>query len=228
MDIQQLSFVELRHIAKTFNLPRSSTKQQMVKVIEEHYHKLQKFICYNYIRQLGHQGKDGRTFLATDSQQREVAVKIFKPSKSTKQIEKEATLQQQVADAGIAPKVYDYSGAGKYIVMEKLDDNLYDLFCKQKGQLTVKQQKHLIQLFKALDKTGVFHGDPNPLNFMYKNKKLYIIDFGFAKPITTDLRRKYGDTPNLKMMTQGIVLKLRQVYTECTLKHLSKWCFIKQ
>lgn len=226
MDIQQLSVYELQRIATTFNLPVTRSKKKMIQIIEDHYYKLQRFISYTYVRQLGHEGKDGRTFLALDKNDQEVAIKIFKHNKSSRQIEKEATLQIQASKAGITPKVIEYDGRGKYIVMEKLDINLYDLFCKQGGKLTLKQQKDIVSIFKKLDKAGVFHADPNPLNFMYKKNKLYIIDFGFAKPITKTLEDRYGSNPNVKYMCQGLLLKLKQIYPSVRLSHIEPLCFL--
>jgi len=221
-EIKDLSMTELRRIAKQFSLTTSRKKEELIHVIEQHYYNLQRFISYRYVRQLGHEGKDGRTFLAINKDGKEVAIKIFKPTKSTRQIEREATLQQQVAEYSLAPSVIEFNGKGKYIVMEKLDTNLYDLFCRQQGQLTNKQQKDLLQLFRALDTTGVFHADPNPLNFMYKGSRLYVIDFGMAKKMPKDL----GKQPNLKYMTQGLVLKLREIHPSTTLSLLSEHCFI--
>lgn len=223
MDIQQLSLKELYQIANAFSLTRSSKKSEMVKIIENHYYELQRFISYKYIRQLGHEGKDGRTFLALDKSNKEVAIKIFKPNKSTRQIEQEASFQSHASTFNITPKVIEYNGRGKYIVMEKLDTTLYSLFRKQDGQLTLKQQQQLISLFKVLDKTGIFHADPNPLNFMYKRNKLYIIDFGFAKSITTRVKQSYGENPNLKYLTRGLCLKLRKLYPKAELRLLESY-----
>lgn len=226
MDIQNLPLQELHSIGNTFNLPIYHSKKKMLQVIEDHYYKLQRFMSYRYIRQLGHEGKDGRTFLALDEKQNEVAIKIFKSNKSSRQIEREAMLQTKSSTIGITPKVIEYNGKGKYIVMEKLDTNLYDIFCKQEGRLTLKQQRDIVNIFKKLDKVGVFHADPNPLNFMYKKNKLYIIDFGFAKPITKTLQDRYGLNPNVKYMSQGLVLKLKRIQPKIKLSYLEKFCFL--
>ena len=46
---------------------------------------------------------------------------------------------------------------------------------------------------------------------MYKNKKLYIIDFGMSKEIDDKLTKKLGtETPNIDIMTLGFVLKLKE------------------
>ena len=47
---------------------------------------------------------------------------------------------------------------------------------------------------------------------MLKNKKIYVIDFGFAKEINNRLIKKLGtDTPNIKIMTLGLILKLKEL-----------------
>jgi hypothetical protein len=46
---------------------------------------------------------------------------------------------------------------------------------------------------------------------MYKDKKLYIIDFGMSKEIDEKLIKKLGTkTPNLDLMTLGFILKLKE------------------
>ena len=139
-------------------------------------------------------------------------MKTFKKTKSSDTLKKEAMLQQKAADFGLAPKVIDTDTVSKYIVMEKLDTHLLDYLNNQKGIFTQKQQKQIIQIFKGLDKSGVFHGDSNILNYMYKNNKLYIIDFGFAKEIDSNLVAKLKTkNPNIDIMTLGFILKLKEM-----------------
>ena len=96
--------------------------------------------------------------------------------------------------------------------MEKMDKHLLELIKEQEGILSKQQQKQIISIYKKLDKAGVFHGDANLLNYMYKSNKLYIIDFGMAKEITTALVKKLGtETPNMQIMTLGLALKLREM-----------------
>ena len=71
--------------------------------------------------------------------------------------------------------------------MDKLDKNLFDILKENKGKLSLKTQKRMIEIFKKLDEIGVYHGDPNPLNFMEKDGELYIIDFGFGSKIDEKL-----------------------------------------
>jgi predicted Ser/Thr protein kinase len=223
-ELENLSSSELKKIATKFEIPICSTKTNLIKNIYDRYCDIKKYVSYTYVRQLGHEGKDGRTFLAIDDEKNEVAIKIFRKNKSSSSIEKEARLQIIAADYGISPKVINYDGEGKYIVMEKLDINLFDCFREQNGQLTSSQQKAVIKLFRKLDECKVFHGDPNPLNFMKKGNKWYIIDFGFAKAINEKNILRYGETPNMKFMPLGFKLKLRGIYSKCTLEYIEKYC----
>jgi hypothetical protein len=83
---------------------------------------------------------------------------------------------------------------------------------EQNGNITEIQQKQIIKIFKLLDKAKVFHGDSNILNYMFKGKKLYIIDFGMSQLIDEKLIKKLGiDTPNLTLMNLGFILKLKEL-----------------
>ncbi len=71
---------------------------------------------------------------------------------------------------------------------------------------------NLCVIFEKLDEVKVFHGDSNILNYMIKNDKVYIIDFGFSREITDRLVKKLGtDTPNTNIMTLGLILKLKEL-----------------
>ena len=137
-------------------------------------------------------------------------MKTFKKNKSSKNIKKEAFLQQKASEFDIAPKVIDVDTISKYIVMEKMSSHLYE-YIKKDGKLTEKQQKQIIRIYKGLDDAKIFHADSNILNYMYKDKKLYIIDFGMSKEIDEKLIKKLGTkTPNLDLMTLGFILKLKE------------------
>lgn len=223
IQFEQQTVRELRACAKDLGLPIPKTKKQLVQLLTQHYHDAHKFMHYDYVRQLGHEGKDGRTFLAKHIDTgKEYAVKIFKKEKSPIAIRREARLQQQASEAGLAPAVHDVDGDGRFIVMDVLDTNLFDLFRQQGGTLTVKQQKDVLHLFDQLDAIGIFHQDPNLLNFMYKGKKLYIIDFGMAKTITSAVRSRFGPTPNKNYMPLGFYLKATQIHPQCTLSYIKK------
>jgi len=221
-DLDLLTLSELRVIANQFNL-EGRTKRQLTESIRTHYFELKKYMSYKYVCQLGREGKDGRTFLARNEQGEEFAIKIFRPGKSRSSILQEVTLQQQAAAAMIAPRVIEYDVDGKFIVMEKLDQTLYDLFVEQGGILSRSQQRSIIHLFKKLDKCDVFHADPNPLNFMRRGSKWFVIDFGFAMQIDSKCISKYGKNPNMKYMPTGIMLKFKQVDPKSKLSYVEQY-----
>lgn len=219
-----LSLTELKRNAKELGLSTTrKTKKDLIQSITSHYNQFHRFLNYTYIRQLGHQGLDGRTFLARHLETgNEVAIKIFKPTKSASSIRREAELQQRASEAGLSPRVHEFDGEGQFIVMDVMEENLFDVFRRQKGVMTTKQQKDVLRLFQELDRIGIFHQDPNLLNFMYKNKKLYIIDFGMAKRITESIRRRHGPSPNMALMPLGFYLKAKSIAPECSLPYLEK------
>ena len=108
--------------------------------------------------------------------------------------------------------------------MDKLDKNLFDILKENKGKLSLKTQKRMIEIFKKLDEIGVYHGDPNPLNFMEKDGELYIIDFGFGSKIDEKLCKKLkSDKPNLSYMPIGFLLKIKEVCNSKDFPELLKY-----
>lgn len=213
-------------ICDRLNIPYKPTerKKDLIQLIITQYYNVKKHIFYTFITQLGREGKDGRTFLATDKRNQQVAIKVFKSHVSENDILKEVELQKKAARKGIAPQIIDYCPHGKYIVMDTLEHTLYDSFKSQNGVLTKQQQQHVIRLFRDLDQAGVFHGDPNPLNIMYKEGRWYMIDFGFAEPINSNTIQKYGSTPNMTYMPIGLYLKLKHIYNKCSVSYIERYC----
>ena len=80
------------------------------------------------------------------------------------------------------------------------------------GLLTENQQRQILDIFKKLDKARVFQGDANILNYMVRDGKIYIIDFGFASRIDEQLMKKVkSKTPNQELMLLGFILKLKEI-----------------
>lgn len=213
--LEKSSYKELKKMAKDMDLPSKKSKSEYISNIQKAFNEYEKYKSnkidkYTRIRQLG-KGKEGTTYLVKDDKEREFAMKTFKKTKSSNTLKNEYYLQKQAAKAGIAPRVVEYDSVSKYIVMEKMDTHLIDLMKKQKGHLLRCQQLQIIELFEKLDTIGVFHADSNILNYMLKDKKIYIIDFGFAKEITPKLCKKLGtNSPNIRFMTLGLILKLKE------------------
>ena len=175
-------------------------------------YKKEKIDKYEKVKQLGNKGKEGVTYLVVTKEGDEYAMKTFKKNKSSDFLKREANLQELASKFNIAPKIIEVDTVKKTIVMEKMDKHLFDVIKDQDGDLTEKQQKDIINIFKNLDKAKVFHADSNILNYMYNGKKLYIIDFGMSKYIDDKLIEKLGtETPNIDLMTLGFILKLKEL-----------------
>ena len=166
---------------------------------------------YEIKQQLGLRGRDGKTFLVLDKFGYEYAMKQFRSNKSIESILEEVSFQRKCSEIGLCPRIIDVDTKNKYIVMEKMDCHLLDEINSNGGILTEKRQKELIHILNILDKLKVFHGDANILNYMIKNDKLYVIDFGLTKHIDEKLIQKVKTkTPNLKLMLTAFILKLKE------------------
>ena len=219
MDYNQFdnySYKELKELAISMDLPIKRNKQEFITEIRKAFkeyekYKKEKVDRFTRIKQLGEKGKEGVTYLVVDKKGNEYAMKTFKKTKSSVTLRREASLQEKASRLGVAPIVIDCNTVNKTIVMEKMDVHLFDKI-KTKRKLTLKQQKDIIVLYRKLDDAGVFHGDVNLLNYMYKGDKLYLIDYGFSKEINSKLVKTLGtNSPNSEIMLLGICLKLKQL-----------------
>ncbi len=220
MDYKKLegyTFSELKDMAATMDIPVKRSKLLLVTEIKEalreyERYKHTKLDKYERKEQLGNTGKEGTTYLVRSTDGKEYAMKTFRKQKSSANLRKEADLQKRVADAGAAPNVLDIDTVSKYIVMERMDKHFIDVMKQQRGDIKESQQRQIITLYKKMDKAGVFHGDSNIMNYMLRKGKIYMIDFGMAKEISRSLVKTLGtSTPNMDIMTLGIVLKLKEL-----------------
>ena len=214
--LEQLSYKDLKEVAQTMDIPIRRGKVQMLQDIkialqEFESYKTEKLDKYERICPLGNPGTEGRTYLVKDSHGREYAMKTFRKQKSTDALQKQVQLQKIASDAGVAPNIIDVDTVSKYIVMEKMDRHLLEVIRANEMTLSERQQRQIISIFKKLDNVGIFHGDANLDNYMYRGSKLYVIDFGHSRNITSTLTKKLGtSTPNLDVLSLGIALKLRE------------------
>ncbi len=200
---KQFTDRDLESIAKEIGLNNS---EKLKKALSR-----RKEVKYTKDRQLGEKGKEGITYLVTKDN-KEYAMKTFKPRKSSKNILKEAELQTIASRHGICPSVIDVNPEKKFIVMDKMDKHLLEVIIGQNWILTVNQQKQIYSLFERLDEAKIFHGDANLLNYMCKGSRIYMIDFGMSKNINGDLIKKLDtDRPNQVLMTIGLILKLKEL-----------------
>ena len=228
--LEKTSFGELKKMAKDMGLESKRSKTEYITSIQKAFqeyeqYKKKKVDKYRRVRQLGNKGKEGICYLVKDNKDKEFAMKTFRKTKSSNTLKAEYILQKKAASVGISPRVVEYDSVSKYIVMEKMDQHLLDVMKKQNGSLTKSQQVQIIEIYEKLDEIKVFHGDSNLLNYMLKGKKIYIIDFGFSKEINQKFIKKLGtDNPNLKIMTLGFILKLKDLkYPPTSWKYLKKY-----
>ena len=214
-NLHNLSFHKIRDLASSMRLPRRRSKDEYIGDIENVFD-----ICkehtkgekYTKIKQLGKRGKDGTVYLVKNKNGKKFAMKVFRKNKNSKSLIREYDMQKEASKIGVAPKVVECNVKEKYIVMERMDRLLIDSMKKRNGLLTRTRQMEILNIFRKLDKARIFHGDPNLLNFMIKNGRIYLIDYGFSKPITEEfMRKEKTQTPNMTIMSLGFILKLRDL-----------------
>lgn len=99
---------------------------------------------------------------------------------SSKEIVREARLQQFSANLGLSPKVLR-TDRKTFIEMERIDDLAlayrygYDI-----DELPNDIRKQVYDLVETLYKHGIQYVDITPYNFIEKDGKVWIIDFGHA------------------------------------------------
>ena len=156
MDIEQLNILtykELKEIALEMDIIIPKKKETLIRDMlicfkEYEKYKEQKVDKYIKIKQLGDKGKEGTTYLVKTIDNIQYAMKTFKKTKSSNKIRKETELQQKVSEYDIAPKIIEIDTVSKYIVMERMDNHLFDIMKKQNGMLKESQQKQIIKIFK--------------------------------------------------------------------------------
>ena len=212
INFQDMSLQTLKNLAKQCDISTTGKSREdlvkdlksIFKIVEDRRYK------YKELQPLGYSGKEGTVFEVSDKKGNIYAMKKFRTGKSSSRLESEALLLDRAGKAGISPRLIDYSRSHGWIVMDKLDENLFDILKKSNGKISQKMQKQMIDLFRELDKVGIFHADPNPLNFMFKNGRMYMIDFGFAKDFDDkSVRDLRTDTPNMEFMPLGFLLKIK-------------------
>ena len=122
------------------------------------------------------------------------------------------------------PTIYWY---GKYLNYNCLAISYYDCSLAtyiQNNRLTLKEiNEYTIQLLSIINEIHnnfVIHRDIKPDNFMFKNNKLYIIDYGYSQLIDKKLIKKYN-TKNLnhKFMILGFILRIRELFKDNTINY---------
>lgn len=221
---------ELRAIADKMDISsRYKLKKDLIPEIVKGFrewenYKEEKEDRFIKIKQLGDKGRECRTFLVKDRQDnKEYAMKTYRKNKPSSALKQEYHFQQIAAKKGISPQLISLDTVNKTITMEKMDYDLVDLLKKQGGKLTDRQEKRIITILKELDRLKIFHMDANPLNFMIKRGKIYIIDYGYSKAITPRLAKKFSSiTPNIDYMTISLLTQIKYYYPDSEFPHIVK------
>jgi serine/threonine-protein kinase len=214
--LNDLSIEQIKKICNDLQIKPDRPKKELVSCITKSFREYEKYKKntidkYEKIEKLG-TGKEGTTYLVKCTDGREYAMKCFKSNKSSAKMRLEVELQTLASYAGISPKIYEMDTVSKYIVMRRMDHHLYENIKKNNGLLKLNEQKQIVNILKKLDDIKVFHADSNILNYMYYDKKLYIIDFGMSKHIDEKLTKKLGtSTPNIDYGVLGLILKLKEL-----------------
>lgn len=230
MCLEEYCYNDLKKLAQNMEIPIRRSKISLIKEIKSAFneyerYKKNKLDKYKRLKQLGECGKERKTYLVNNRAGKEYVMKTFRKQKSSNKLLKEAELQKLSADIGVAPNIIDIDTVSKYIVMEKMDRHFLEVIKEQGKTITKQQQRQIISIYKKLDKVKVFHGDVNLMNYMYKGDKLFIIDFGMAKEVTSVLIKNLDtDTPNMNIMTLRLALKLRELgFSKSSYEYIVKY-----
>lgn len=171
-------------------------------------------------------GRDGKIYDLSPQR----VLKQYRLNKNTHSIVREYNFQKQAAQHSLAPQVYGMRPDPKgrlCVVMEKMNHTLMDEIRKD-NDLKEEWQREMIRILSCLDRLKIFHGDISPLNFMIKNGKLYVIDFGMSREMDQRCLDQYGKHPNLSVGLNSFVLKLREFVPNFSPRLFQKYLLFKE
>jgi predicted Ser/Thr protein kinase len=223
--LNNCNFSELKKMAKNMGLNSKKSKSDYIFDIQIAFkeydnYKKNKIDKYTRTKQIGNKRKKSIIYEVTDNKNNIFIMKTFKKNKPSNQLKLEYNIQKKASLFDIAPKVIEYDSISKYIVMEKMDEHLLDVIQLQ-GTLTQHQQLRILEIFKVLDNIGIFHCNPGINNYMIKDNKIYIIDFGSAVEINSKLIKT--NTPNSQIMTIELINTLNKLKIPS-----SSWKYLKK
>lgn len=102
------------------------------------------------------------------------------------QIRQEARLQREAAALGISPRVIRCNKNS--IVMEKIDEPcIADKYGDKIDDIPEWIKEEIVDILYLLYTIGIEYIDVTPYNFIEKDDKIYIIDFGHARYVEDDV-----------------------------------------
>ncbi len=155
------------------------------------------------------QGKEGAISIVMVNNS-PCVLKQFKSAKSKDRLSREATLQTEAAELGIAPEIYHVDYDKKQIFMQGLQYLLIDVVkSRSPPTITNREKQQIIDIFNSLDARGIFHNDGNARNLMINDDgKIYLIDYGMSKRIDSKLLKKTL-TPNIRYGLEALKRSLK-------------------
>lgn len=129
------------------------------------------------------EGGQGAAALVRGPSRNLLVAKQFPPKASTAKIAKEIEFGRLASAKGFGPRIH-YENLGKRMfIMDAMDDTLCDVWKRQGHRLTGAQMAELADLIARSFAAGMVHNDPKCQNVMFKDGRMYLIDFGFTKPL---------------------------------------------
>ena len=106
------------------------------------------------------------------------------PNTSAEDVLREATLQRLAAEYGLAPCVLE-TDEESFITMEDIGEmNLADLYGEKIEDIPVSIKRDIWNILWALYSCcGIEYTDVTPYNFIEKDGRVWILDFGHARKI---------------------------------------------
>lgn len=132
---------------------------------------------YNILDKIG-EGGYGSVYIGEHIYlKKKVAIKLNKQTNNIL-LKNEAKIYKYLENTNGVPNMllYGFDSNHYYIILEKLDKQLERNINKNICNIGIE----MIQIIEAIHLKGIVHRDIKPENFMYKNNKLYLIDYGFA------------------------------------------------
>jgi tRNA A-37 threonylcarbamoyl transferase component Bud32 len=214
MSSADLNLLTVRDLKNISGIAKVSTtgkrKKDIVDLLNKKF-ELDHKNKYKKIKSLGVKGKDGNVF-EVENQGKKYALKQFRKNKPIEMLKKEAEMLKICSKHGISPAIFEVDVASRFIVMDLLGSSLFDTLNSTKGIMSLYQQEEFVLLILKLDKIGIYHGDPSPLNFLFDKDRLKVIDFGFSERIDKKFIDKHNtSTPNQKFMLLGFILKMKSL-----------------
>ncbi len=155
------------------------------------------------------QGAEAKIFLIEDKIVKDRLPKTYRHPQLDNQIRRRRTksegkiLTKALGAGANVPKLLANPGAGRMIHMQYLDgDRLSETLNNYEEKLQFRIMKQLGKQVSLLHKNDIIHGDLTTSNTIWKDNKVYIIDFGLGF-ISTKIEDKAVDLHLIKQALEA-------------------------